>query len=147
MKNPEYTLVIPGRAYSAQASKTSRARYQAEIRRIAAQHISTPLRQDNLYIKVDYFYLPEHKVEGDNLLKPIRDALKGIAYVDDGQITDSRAFEHNRASSVTIEPPIPGNFDDLFLKHEEFVIVTIGVRRMLFMKSNIQMVECGEDSS
>lgn len=142
-QSPQYTLIIPGRAFSAQASRRSRNMYKARIREVAAQSIPEPLKQNNLYVKVDYLYI-ENRVEEDNLLKLVRDALKGIAYLDDAQISESRAIVHDKASTPNIEPPMPPDIVDLIVKNQEFVIVTIGVRRMLFIKTDIQMVEGGE---
>ena len=139
-----YTLIIPGRAYSAKAR--SAAQYKAEVRRVATQRILAPLTEDDLFMKIDYFYLTGHKVDTDNLEKPIRNALEGVAYNDDGQITDSRVVMHNIASSYTIEQPISPDIFDWLAKGEEFVAVIVGARKMQVLKSNIRRARHGEEN-
>lgn len=55
-------------------------------------------------MKVTYFY-DTVAMDVDNIPKPISDALNGLVYFDDDQLTDSLARKRNLNSDLTIENP------------------------------------------
>ena len=56
----------------------------------AADWTAMPLTCD-LRIAVTYYHEePAVRLDGDNMLKPIQDALIGLLFADDGQITDAQ---------------------------------------------------------
>lgn len=70
-----------------------------------------------------YFY---HAVEidADNILKPILDALKGLLYMDDNQITDILCRKRKLNSNVRIENP-SSMLVDRFSRGKEFLYIAV----------------------
>ncbi len=85
---PEYRLWIPGTPKSRQSSTFQR--YRDSIQRAARQQFSSPL---NGPVEVEVVFADKHtpRPDTDNVLKPIMDALKGIAYRDDSQVISAKA--------------------------------------------------------
>lgn len=71
---------------------------------------TTPPATEYVQIKVTYFY-EAVSMDVDNIVKPIQDALVGLVYVDDEQVTDivvrkrhiNNAFTSEHMSPVLIE--------------------------------------------
>ena len=78
-----------------------------------------------LQITVVYFHERERvRIDADNLLKPIQDALNGLVYVDDTQITDMRVRKTNMNGAIRprfLSPMLA----TAFVRGEEFVYVRI----------------------
>lgn len=138
----QHTLIIPGRAFSAWGK--SAALYKAKMAEVAARNIDKPLTQNELHVKVDYFYKQRNRVDGDNLLKNLLDDLKGIAYLDDSQVTHTEAYLHDLASSYTIEEPTSTEIFDWLGEDREFVAVLIRARPRLILKSHIRRSKDGK---
>jgi Holliday junction resolvase RusA-like endonuclease len=85
---PEYRLWIAGTPKSRQSSTFQR--YRESIQQIARQHFSMPL-QGPVEIEVIFADKQTPRPDTDNVLKPIMDALKGIAYCDDSQVITAKA--------------------------------------------------------
>lgn len=66
----------------------------------------------------------------DNLAKPVLDALKGVAYEDDGQVTDIIMRKRDLARDLRLESPIPLLLDAL-ARGEEFLHVMVEEARDL----------------
>lgn len=79
-----------------------------------------------MFVKVHYYYSDsKFRVDGDNLLKIICDALKGVAYEDDSQIDSHQVERVNTGSSVVItDIPTPSLFD--YMEQKDFVIIELG---------------------
>ena len=85
---PEYRLWIDGAPKSRQSSIFQR--YRDSIQLVARQHFSAPL---SARLEVDVVFADKRatRPDTDNVLKPIMDALKGIAYGDDSQVISAKA--------------------------------------------------------
>jgi crossover junction endodeoxyribonuclease RusA len=87
----------------------NRGRYrnwQMEIQREANRYWVTgdPPCHEQLKMIVTYFYedvLPD--IDSDNILKPFQDALIGLVYDDDNQISDTRCRRKNIEGSYKID--------------------------------------------
>jgi len=143
-RTTQYTFIIPGRAFSALGRSASR--YKAEIATIAAQNINQRFTQDELHVKVDYFYNGKNRVDGDNLLKNVLDGLKGVVYSDDAQVTHAEACLHNTTLSFTIEEPASPEIFDWLSKGQEFVAVLVRIRPRLIVKSRIRRTKNGKEN-
>ncbi len=78
-----------------------------------------------LQITVVYYHdVNAANVDNDNLLKPIQDALNGIIYVDDRQITDTRVRRTNISGRFEAKHMAPIVADG-FSKGAEFVYVRV----------------------
>jgi len=115
--------MVPGRAYA--PGSHSAKKYKESIRLAASPKIRRPL-QGSLFIKVHYYYSDsKHRVDGDNLLKIVCDALKGVAYGDDSQIDSHQVERVNTSSSTVItDIPTPSLFD--YMEQKAFVIIELG---------------------
>lgn len=52
--------------------------------------------------KVTYFY-DSVAIDVDNIVKPVQDAIIGLAYVDDDQVTDVLVRKRNLSGSFKVE--------------------------------------------
>jgi len=56
----------------------------------------------NIMLKVTYFY-DRVAMDVDNIVKPIQDALEGLVYFDDNQVTDVLSRKRNLSGDFAIE--------------------------------------------
>jgi hypothetical protein len=85
-----WDFVVPGVPVSVQAKRPSIARWKQTVRMAAqaAWPAGDPPLECKLQLHVTYFH-DAAPLDVDNMLKPIQDALNGIVYVDDSQLTDT----------------------------------------------------------
>src|SRR5687767_13160385 len=72
---------------SAQAPGPSKTRWRGRVRAAAAERWpegEDPL-EDEVQLRITYFH-ENAPLDVDNMIKPIQDALNGLAYVDDRQV-------------------------------------------------------------
>ena len=76
------------------------------MRRVAAQYWSVEELPDtgSIMVTIIYFY-DSVTLDVDNIPKPILDALKGLVYVDDEQVTDIVCRKRDLNTDVRIENP------------------------------------------
>jgi Holliday junction resolvase RusA-like endonuclease len=80
---------------------------------------------DELKITVQYFHQRiSSQIDGDNLLKPIQDALIGLAYEDDRQIIDTATYMRNIDGAFRLLG-MPRTLIDGFLNGEDFVYIRL----------------------
>src|SRR4051794_39548354 len=88
-----FEFIVLGPPTSHQANNRVRLRrWQVAVRTAAVQRWPAQLQPlaSRLQITVVYFHEgAETALDNDNLLKPIQDALNGLVYGDDRQITDT----------------------------------------------------------
>ena len=95
-----FEFLIDGPPVSQQARRRDRVRqWRAEVRNIAqAEWGAQPPVDYPLRVSITYFY-ENVSFDVDNIPKPVLDALKGMVYVDDSQISDllcrKRDLTHN----------------------------------------------------
>jgi hypothetical protein len=99
-------FVVVGAPVSQQThNRPSLQRWKQKVRAEAAKAWSLPPVTTELRFVVTHFYTRLRRpMDDDNLLKPLRDALIGLVYNDDAQITDSAS----RQSSLDL----PFNLDE-----------------------------------
>ena len=123
MKRKNFIFVIPGKGY---APRSHHARnYIDDIKQKASQYITKP-STNAIDLRLEYLYRDKrNRLDGDNLLKTFCDALKGIAYLDDGQVHHHEVTYHNMNSSFTIKGvPLTDEVADC-LSQEAFTIVRL----------------------
>jgi crossover junction endodeoxyribonuclease RusA len=125
-----FEFIIPGPPLSYQTRNRGRlSAWEATVRKAAAQRwpAGKPPATGRLQITVVYYHeAVTVDLDNDNMLKPIQDALNGLVYQDDNQITDTRvrkasldgSFKVRRMSAVLAEGFIKGN-EFLYIKVEE----------------------------
>ncbi len=97
-------VCVHGQAVSAQSSgRTGLQAWQKRVRSasIAAWKPNEPPIDGSVRLQVT-FYRESELGDVDNLLKPIQDALQGVAYNDDRQITDVTARRRDIDSSFKV---------------------------------------------
>ena len=86
-----------------------------------------PPSRDQLRIAVTYFHEGDAiRMDNDNMVKPIQDAIAGLVYVNDNQITDTdvRKTKLDGAFRVRGMPPVLG---PAFCAGKEFIYVRISL--------------------
>ena len=123
MSKKNRIFIVPGRAYALRSLHAPG--YKRTIKTKASEHFKVPLR-GKIDIRLEYLYRnSEHKLDGDNLLKVVCDALKGVAYDDDSQVHHHEVSAHNLDSSFTIRGvPLTEEIIDCF-SQEAFVIIRL----------------------
>ena len=103
-----FEFYIPGTPKSLQASAGSKNRWKEQIRE-AARERTRQLTDfpfiDNRPLAVTLYYFPAARMDGDvdNIVKPIVDALEGMAYLEDRAI--------DRVVVQKFEPEVDWRFD------------------------------------
>ena len=89
-----------GRTYVSAEAKT----YKTAVGWIARTHIDEPLQGD-LSVTLRW-YRPAKRGDVDNAQKVVLDALNGIAYSDDSQITELHAYRYDDKDNPRMEVEI-----------------------------------------
>ncbi len=74
-------------------------------------------------LKVTYFY-DLISIDVDNIVKPIQDAIIGLAYVDDGQITDVLVRKRDLSGNFKVENITP-TLAEGFARGNEFLHIVV----------------------
>jgi crossover junction endodeoxyribonuclease RusA len=125
-----FEFIVEGPPLSQQTRSPARLRaWRATVRAAASARWpqGQPAVTGSLMLTVVYYHeRPAVRMDNDNLVKPIQDALIGLAYVDDRQITDTRvrkasidgAFRVRHMSPVLAEGFVRG-VEFLYVRVEE----------------------------
>lgn len=100
-----FEFVIDGPPVSQQARRRENLRaWRSKVRSEAEQNWPSgqPPTSDLVMLRIIYFY-NDMKVDVDNIVKPIQDALKELVYVDDDQIIDILASKRKRLENLRID--------------------------------------------
>ena len=97
VRRPDFEFCVVGRPVSAQALRRSllqswKAKVAAAAR--AARPSTQPLFRGDVELRVTH-YSERRIADRDNLLKPIQDALQGVACSDDRQVKDATSNWRN----------------------------------------------------
>jgi crossover junction endodeoxyribonuclease RusA len=99
-------FVVIGTPVSSQGTAGNRKFWQQRVHREgeAAASGHFPAGSD-VVLRIAYFYVNEPIGDLDNIVKPVQDALKGIAYADDKQVVDlvasMRPKDFGRSIAIT----------------------------------------------
>jgi crossover junction endodeoxyribonuclease RusA len=118
-------FVVMGTPISAQGSGEAKRLWTKRIRSAADEVLNSAdqLSNDNLVLRIAYFYMDAPAADLDNIVKPIQDALKGIAFADDVQVVDLIASMRPKAGNDRIE--MSANLSRGFAGHSDFVHVVV----------------------
>jgi crossover junction endodeoxyribonuclease RusA len=84
-----FEFVIPRRPLSQQAKPRGRRKWQTFVRREAEKNWKPAQASEAAAVSISLMYLyEEDPPDVDNIPKPIIDALKGLTFRDDAQVTD-----------------------------------------------------------
>jgi len=74
-------------------------------------------------LQITYFY-DSVAMDVDNIVKPIQDAMIGLAYVDDDQVTDVLVRKRNLSGSFTIQN-MTSTLAEGFARRNEFLHIVV----------------------
>jgi hypothetical protein len=97
--------------------------WQERIQRAGADaaHGRSPSAADSLVLRIAYFHVDSPAGDLDNIVKPIQDALKGIAYADDRQVVDlvasmrRKGFSEDVPMTATLSAGLGGGSDFIYV--------------------------------
>ncbi len=118
----KFEFIVDGPPVSQQIRRRERLReWQAKVREEA--EIYWPLGASPIngfvMLQITYFY-DSVKMDVDNIIKSIQDALIGLAYMDDDQVTDVIARKRNLYEDFITSTLIEG-----FARNHEFLYIVI----------------------
>ena len=120
-----FAFVIDGPPVSQQARRRERVRqWRDAVRQVAEQvwPVGELPVTGLIMLSITYFY-ESIAMDVDNLPKPILDALRGLVYLDDEQITDVVCRKRNLHSTFRVANPSSVLADGLSRGHEFLYIV------------------------
>lgn len=89
-----FEFIVDGPPVSHQTRNPERLRaWRTKVRNAAMQYWPTGLSPLTSWLKLTVTYYHDGvavRIDNDNMVKPIQDALIGLVYVDDRQITDTQ---------------------------------------------------------
>jgi hypothetical protein len=100
----EYSIWIPGVPRSMQADHLRG--YLARVCDAARAVFASPLSDYGIEIKI-VFIDQGQRPDVDNVVKPITDALQGIVYFNDKQVTDSRSVAIRNDPTLRVIDGVP----------------------------------------
>ncbi|MBD2627110.1 RusA family crossover junction endodeoxyribonuclease [Trichormus variabilis] len=104
-----FEFIVNGPPVSQQARRREKVRaWQATVRQEAEKYWTSEQQPASglVMLKVTYFYA-SYAMDVDNIVKPIQDAIIGLAYLDDDQITDVLVRKRDLSGNFTIENITP----------------------------------------
>ena len=96
-------------------------RYRKKIRRAAQEKFSAPL-DGQVEVEVVFADKRERRPDVDNVVKPIVDALKGVAYHDDSQVVSATANLIPVRDDLRVDGGKPHNTFVRLFDQDEFLI-------------------------
>ncbi|MEO0988483.1 MAG: RusA family crossover junction endodeoxyribonuclease [Cyanobacteria bacterium J06639_14] len=130
-----FEFTLPGRPLSNQTKDKTRLKaWQAKVHHVAAGMWGSDRPCDEsvrMKLKLTYYFetlngKEDNVPDSDNIVKPIREALVGIVYDHDYQVTDVISRRRNLNGSFRIKGMSPV-LADAFIQGVEFVHVRIEV--------------------
>jgi crossover junction endodeoxyribonuclease RusA len=120
-----WDCVVRGVPASVQSKSATRARWKAAVVTAATQvwPAGEPPLSVPVQVTITYFYEGD-ALDVDNMLKPIQDALIGIALEDDKFVTDVRGSKRDLAHAFIVKG-MSRALADGFISDEPFVHIKI----------------------
>ena len=91
VQKPKYEIWVPGRPRSQNNNTKSLSRYVQELKRSAREAVNSQSLSPRVDVEIIFASTHCDRGDVDNIIKPILDALKGIAYQDDKQVRSVKA--------------------------------------------------------
>lgn len=121
-----FEFIIDGPPVSQQTRRRDRLRaWIAEVKQEAGKYCmkETPPTTTTVMLQIIYLY-ESVSVDVDNIIKPIQDALKGLIYVDDDQVTDVLIRKRDLNGSFRVENP-SRTLAEGFSRGNEFLYIVV----------------------
>lgn len=118
-------FIIEGTPISAQGSSDARRAWKKYVadRATVARGDFHSVDSDTFTLRIAYFYESAPAADLDNIIKPIQDALKGIIYGDDNQVSDLIASMRDKPTGTAV--PITPALASAFTTSRDFLHVRV----------------------
>ncbi len=121
-----FEFIVDGPPVSQQTRRRDRLRaWKITVRQEAEKYWSLEQKTatGRIMLQVTYFY-DSVLIDVDNIVKPIQDAIIGLAYVDDHQVTDVLVRKVNLSGSFKVENMTP-TLAEGFSRGNEFLHIVV----------------------
>jgi Holliday junction resolvase RusA-like endonuclease len=122
LHNREYRFIVAGKAESFRTAAAPK--YKAKVAQAASMVFAEPLANQMVEIRIDYFHLQSRRMDMDNVAKCIMDALTGIAYQDDKQVSSQRSSSHHLRKLFRLNDE-PVDIIKPLKDYDEYVVVRV----------------------
>lgn len=125
-----FEFVVIGKPISHQTKDKKRLQaWKQQVRQTAESHWKHPPLGESLRVIITHYYDADSTNESgvpdsDNIVKPVRDALNGLIYVDDYQITDFSSRRRSLNASFRVKG-MSVALAEGFCQGEEFLHIRI----------------------
>ena len=99
-----FEFVVDGPPVSQQASRRRVHQWRQNVRQAAEAYWTADAVAGPVRLEITHFY-ENVELDVDNIPKPILDALKGLIFLDDVQVTDLSCRKRDLRSSFRIDQP------------------------------------------
>jgi crossover junction endodeoxyribonuclease RusA len=121
-----FEFIVDGPPISQQTRRRERLRaWKITVREEAEKYWSSEqtIATGRIMLQITYFY-DSVAMDVDNIVKPIQDAMIGLAYVDDDQVTDVLVRKRNLSGSFTIQN-MTSTLAEGFARRNEFLHIVV----------------------
>ena len=121
-----FEFIVNGPPVSQQARRRERLKaWKTTVRQEAEKYWSPEQKTAIGYVKlqITYFY-DSLVIDVDNIAKPIQDAIIGLAYIDDNQVTDILVRKRNLSVNFKIEN-MTSTLAEGFARNNEFLHIVV----------------------
>jgi crossover junction endodeoxyribonuclease RusA len=121
-----FEFIVDGPPVSQQTRKTEKLKkWRETVRQEAEKYWASDqsMSYDYVMLQVIYFY-ESASLDVDNIVKPIQDAMIGLAYADDTQVTDVLVRKRNLSGSFKVADMSPVLAEG-FARGNEFLYIVV----------------------
>ncbi|MCC5664043.1 RusA family crossover junction endodeoxyribonuclease [Nostoc sp. CHAB 5784] len=124
-----FEFIVDGPPVSQQARKRGKGNrlqdWKKTVRQEAEKYWSSEQKTATglVMLQITYFY-DSVQIDVDNIVKPIQDAIKGLAYVDDNQVSDLLVRKRNLSGNFRIEN-MTSTLAEGFARGNEFLHIVV----------------------
>ncbi|MEH2001195.1 MAG: RusA family crossover junction endodeoxyribonuclease [Nostoc sp.] len=124
-----FEFIVDGPPVSQQARKRGKGNrlqdWKKTVRQEAEKYWSSEQKTATglVMLQITYFY-DSDQIDIDNIVKPIQDAIKGLAYVDDNQVSDLLVRKRNLSGNFRIEN-MTSTLAEGFARGNEFLHIVV----------------------
>ncbi len=100
-----YTIIVNGRPASHNAASQKKNKWKARVQAAAKRVFKTPLKDEDVRVAVTFYCdrTIRGRLDADNASKPICDALQGIVYTNDRQVSARHAHQRDISETFRVK--------------------------------------------
>ena len=122
----KFEFIVDGPPVSQQTRRRERLKeWKTTVRQEAEKYWSSKQKtaMGDVKLQITYFY-DSVTMDVDNIVKPIQDAIIGLAYVDDDQVTDILVRKRNLSGNFKVEN-MTSTLAEGFARGSEFLYIVV----------------------